>query len=339
MEKPIAPFHWELEFPEVFDLDQSLRPQSGFDVIVGNPPFIGGKKISTIFGDAYRDWLSTLHEGSNSSADIAAHFFRRAFDLLRRNGRFGLIATNTIAQGDTRSSGLRWICSNGGTIYRAVKRYKWPGEAAVVVSVVHVMKGSTIGPFLLDGRETDRITAYLFHTGSNEDPRSLEDNRDKSFVGSYILGMGFTFDDTDSKGVASSLDDKRRLVEREPRNAERIFPYLGGKQINSSPTHAPYRYVINFEDFPLRRKESGELWFNLSERTQQQQLRIGVVARGYPGPVAEDWPELMFIVRERVKPERDVQKRDALRKRWWQYADKRPGLVRALAGLNRVLGV
>ncbi len=64
---------------------------------------------------------------------VRPHSIRRAF---------GLIATNTIGQGDTRSTGLRWICNHGGTIYAARKRLKWPGEAAVVVSVIHVHKGT-----------------------------------------------------------------------------------------------------------------------------------------------------------------------------------------------------
>ena len=41
--KGIRPFHWELEFPEVFRLDESGEPQGGFDVIVGNPPFLRRK--------------------------------------------------------------------------------------------------------------------------------------------------------------------------------------------------------------------------------------------------------------------------------------------------------
>src|SRR5262249_44272698 len=55
--------------------------------------------------------------------------------------------------------------------------------------------------------------------------------------------------------------------------------------------------------------------------------------------VAEDWPDLIEIVRRRVKPERDGQKRDALRVRWWQYADKRPGLYAAIGSLEHVLVV
>lgn len=188
----LHPFHWEIEFPEVFD-----RENPGFDGFVGNPPFAG--KNTMIGGNraGYLDWLKALHEESHGNADLVAHFFRRAFDLLRQGGAFGLIATNTIGQGDTRSTGLRWICKHGGTIYEATRRKKWPGLAAVVISVVHAHKGPLPGPFLLDGRPVPVITAYLFHAGGHDDPAKLKTNEGKSFQGSIVLGMGFTFDDTD----------------------------------------------------------------------------------------------------------------------------------------------
>ena len=91
-EGPVHPFHFEIEFPEVFD-----RETPGFDVVIGNPPFLGGKRISTVLGAAYRDWLASLHTESNSNSDLVAHFFRRAFNLLRAGGALGLVATNTIA--------------------------------------------------------------------------------------------------------------------------------------------------------------------------------------------------------------------------------------------------
>ena len=134
-EKAITPFNWEIEFPEVFD-----RENPGFDAIVGNPPFLGGKKISTNYSSEYVSWLSEQYVESKGSPDIVAYFFRRAFNLLRKNGAFGLIATNTIAQGGTRSAGLRFICNHGGIIYNATRRYRWPGVAAVVVSVIHIYK-------------------------------------------------------------------------------------------------------------------------------------------------------------------------------------------------------
>ena len=136
-DRPVEPFHWEIEFPEVFD-----RPNPGFDAIVGNPPFAG--KNTTINGhpEGYLDWLKIVHPESHGNADLVAHFFRRSLTITRLGGTFGLIATNTIAQGDTRSTGLRFICNNGGIIYNATRRYRWPGMAAVVVSVVHIWKGT-----------------------------------------------------------------------------------------------------------------------------------------------------------------------------------------------------
>jgi hypothetical protein len=189
---PVTPFHWEIEFPEVFD-----RENPGFDAIVGNPPFVGGTKISTTSGDGYLNWLLTLHQQSHGNADLVAHFYRQSFNLLSKGGSFGLIATNTIAQGDTRATGLRWISTNGGVIYAARKRAKWPGQAAVVVSVVWAAKANLPGPFDLDGNCVPTITAYLFHTGGHENPELLRSNSGKSFTGCKIYGQGFLFDDAD----------------------------------------------------------------------------------------------------------------------------------------------
>jgi len=333
---PVAPFHWEIEYPEVFG-----RETSGFDAIVGNPPFAGKNTVIDSNRDGYLDWLQTIHEEAHGNADLVSHFFRRAFRLVRPDGCFGLIATNTIGQGDTRSTGLRWICTHGGTIYNARKRYKWPGQAAVVVSVVHICRGSRPGPFLLGGRQVRVITAYLFHAGGHGDPEKLEANKGKSFIGSFVLGMGFTFDDTDTKGVANPLSEMEDLVAKDPRNAERVFPFIGGEEINDHPTHAHHRYVINFADFPLCRREIGETWADADRRRRAVLHRTGVVPTDYPDPVAEDWPDLLRLVEKKVKPERlklgdngDAKRRKEL---WWLWGRYTPGLFDAAQGNTRVL--
>ena len=354
---PLAPFHWEVEFPEVFD-----RENRGFDVFVGNPPFAGKNAVAAGNIGGYPDWLKTRHEESHGNADLVAHFFRRAFDLVRAGGTFGLIATNTIAQGDTRSSGLRWICEHGGEIYRAVKRYQWPGEAAVVVSVLHVAKtgeardertgsrnveaadsgdrhatGRFPGRRVLDGAKVDAITAFLFHRGGHADPVRLQANAGKSFQGSIVLGMGFTFDDTDKKGVASPLAEMRRWIAADPCNRNVIFPYIAGNEVNSSPTHAHHRYVINFSEFPLRREESLKSWAEMDESERQRCLRRGLVPTDYPDNVAADWPELLGIVEQQVMPERMAQKDQGAKEKWWQFIRPRPKLHAAIADLERVL--
>ncbi|AKG21292.1 Eco57I restriction-modification methylase domain-containing protein [Calothrix sp. 336/3] len=300
--KGVIPFNWDIEFPEVFEKgDRNNNP--GFDAIVGNPPFAGKNTTINANAPGYQDWLKEVYPESHGNADLVAFFFRRAFEILRKGGTFGLIATNTIAQGDTRNTGLRWICQHQGTIYNAQKRVKWAGQAAVVVSVINVFKGIYQAKKLLDNREVPLISAFLFHAGGNENPTVLLANAEKSFQGSIVLGMGFTFDDTNPE--ATPIAEMHRLIEKDAKNAERIFPYIGGEEVNSSPTHTHQRYTIDF--------------FDMSEEE------------------AWEYPDLMQIVKDKVKPIRDVQKRDALRIRWWQYAEKRPGLVRAIASCDRVL--
>jgi len=329
---PITPFHWEIEFPEVFD-----RENPGFDVIVGNPPFAGKNTLLAGNREGYFDWLKTLHVESHGVADLVAHFYRSAFNLLRGYGCFGLIASNTIAQGDTRATGLRWICTHGGSIFAARKRATWPGQAAVVVSVVHVCKGDLKGPFVLDGREVQIITAYLFHSGGNESPTSLRANECGSFIGSYVLGMGFTFDDSDTKGTANPLALMRELIAKDPRNAERVFPYLGGEEVNDDPEHSHRRYVINFADFPLRRAELDKSWQAADDHQREQWERIGIVPLDYPLPVAADWPDLLNVVEQKVKPERLKQGDKIGQQRWWRFLRTRGEMLAVTAKLNRVV--
>ncbi len=305
---PVTPFHWEIEFPEVFE-----RENPGFDGIVGNPPFAGRSTLYEGSRTGYIEWLCGLNKESHGNADLVAHFFRHAFNLLRPDGCFGLIATNTIGQGDTRSTGLRWICTHGGTIYAARKRHKWPGQAAVVVSVVWTAKGNPPGPFDLDGNSVPRITAYLFHAGGHENPEVLSVNKGKSFQGSVVVGMGFTFDDTDTSGVANELAVIQELKTKNAANADRIFPYIGGDEVNDSPTQEHHRYI-----------------FNLSDLTQEE--------------ARTSFPDLLSLAEDKVKPEReaaykakpskDKEKRMQL---WWKFSRNSPELYSAIRNSERVL--
>lgn len=76
---PLVPFHWEIEFPEVF-----ARENSGFDAIVGNPPSAGKNSIAAGNPTGYLDWLKHSHEHAHGNSDLVAHFFRRTSNLLRQ---------------------------------------------------------------------------------------------------------------------------------------------------------------------------------------------------------------------------------------------------------------
>ena len=299
--EPIHPFHWEIEFPEVFDGDKP-----GFDAIIGNPPFAGKNTLINSNPEGYLDWLQAIHEESHGNADLVAHFFRRAFNLIRQDGTFGLIATKTIGQGDTRSTGLRHICLHGGTIYSARKRFKWPGEAAVFISVVHVCKGTCNAPYILDDRQVPVITAYLFHAGTHDDPQALAANAGKSFIGCFLLGMGFTFDDSGNQGVASPISEMHTLIRKDPKNGEVIAPYIGGEEILNDPRQSHHRYVIDF-----------------SGKTEAQ--------------ARERWPDLMAIVEARVKPERMQQNDRYGQETWWQFLRTRQEMRAIISAMPRTL--
>ena len=151
-ESLLPPFHWAVDFPEVFG-----RDNPGFDAIIGNPPFLGGSIFSGQGGSKLLQWLLESFDPAHGKSDLVSFFFRLAFVLLRQSGCFGLLATKSVRQGVSRETGLQFIVEHGGTIYRATRRMKWPGDAAVVVSVIHVKKGK-VYKSLLDGQPVDHIT-------------------------------------------------------------------------------------------------------------------------------------------------------------------------------------
>lgn len=121
------PMHWPLVFPEVFSLG------GGFDAIVGNPPFLGGQKLTGAMGEAYREYMvDYLASGKRGSADLVAYFELRVHQLMNGGGQTGLIATNTLAQGDSREVGLDQLESAGINIRRAIKSKPWPSNSAVL---------------------------------------------------------------------------------------------------------------------------------------------------------------------------------------------------------------
>ena len=353
------PFHWPLEFPEVFlgdpwehgrparpkaqvakSLSDSLPDEaplggSGFHAFVGNPPFMGGQKITGNLGTAYRDYLvREIAGGRRGSADLCAYFFLRAASLLRPGGMVGLLATNTLAQGDTREVGLDQLAAAGISIPRAVPSRKWPGSANLEVAHVWLHKGDWHGPWAINDEPVSGITPYLTAPGRvTGPPQRLKANEDKSFIGSYVLGMGFVLDPVEAAA----------LIARDPRNRECIFPYLNGEDLNSRPDQSPNRWVINFRDWPLNREGEGS-WILADEDRRKEWLRSGRVPRDYPGPVAADYPDLLAILEAKVKPDRDrLATGDATARdrahRWWQFARATMRLYASIGGMDRVLAV
>ncbi|MFD9959216.1 Eco57I restriction-modification methylase domain-containing protein [Amycolatopsis sp. NPDC058986] len=287
--EPIRPLHWPLEFPEVMST-------GGFDAVVGNPPFIGGQRLTGAIGKDVREYLvEYVGKGKRGSADLCSYFLLRNVDI-SLGGRVGIIATNTIAQGDTREVGLDQVVAHGRSVYRAVKSQPWPGTASLEVSLVWVGDTQLGEAIQLDGRVVHAVTPSLdARSRVSGNPYRLAANAAQSFQGSNVLGKGFMM----------SPAEAQNLIEKDAKNKDVLFPYLGGEDLNSKFDGSASRWVINFRDWNME--------------------------------TAQQYKDCFAIVEEKVKPGRLGNNRKIYRDYWWQYAEKRPALQEAISDLSRML--
>jgi hypothetical protein len=285
------PFHWPVEFPEVF------LNRGGFDAIVGNPPFMGGSKISGVLGTDYREYLvSFIADNARGNADLCAYFLRRAFRILGPWAHFGLVTTKTIAEGDTRSIGLAGLRKAGCTLTRAVRSMKWPGEANLAVALIWGCTAKWSGPKVIDGSEVPEISPLLTGAaGVHSEPLRLKSNQNRSYTGSKPYGEGFIL----------SPQHAKELLEREPSSSAVVFPYMNGEDLNSTPEQWPTRYIIDF-----------------GSRSLDEAIKF---------------PDCFAIIERLVKPYRDNVLRARTRSMWWLHEHRREELYAQLTSKTHVL--
>jgi len=222
-------FHWLLEYPEIFE-------RGAFDAFVGNPPFMGGLRISEELGDDYNEYLMSVYELTSKKADICACFFQRADQLTVKESCVGLLATNTISQGVTRRSSLDVLVAKGASIYRAIKSFLWPGQAAVIAALVIFKKGRWEGLCDCDDLQCDRIGVLLEpERHSFGQPIRLILNKHTCYQGVTMWGDEFFLPEELAANFLKSS-----------RNSCIVKTAMGGKELNNSPELMPERWAINF---------------------------------------------------------------------------------------------
>ncbi|MEV0627896.1 Eco57I restriction-modification methylase domain-containing protein [Nonomuraea wenchangensis] len=297
------PVHWPLTFPEVFEEKADGNVVGpGFSAIIGNPPFLGGTKITGASGVAYREMLiESIANGvrAGGRCDLVAYFVLRAHELLNINGQTGVIATNTLAQSDTREVGLDQLVLNEVVIRRAVKSEPWPSKSAALEYCAVWTSRAPLGGDairLADGVPAASITASLTPMSRTaKNPERLRRNVGIVFQGSKLDGIGFTLEP----------ERARKLIADDERNEEVIFPYLNGQDLNSRPDCSGSRYVINFYDWPEEK--------------------------------AKKYPEPYHQVVAQVKPSRATHGEKRTREAWWRFQRSRPELYQAMGELERVI--
>lgn len=267
------------------------------DVIVGNPPFLGGNRIRAELGDKYVDDLFRLYAGRiGATADLVTYWFERARAQLEagKTQRVGLLTTNSIRGGVNREV-LKRI-KDTGDIFMAWADRPWVLDGASVrVSMVGFDKNVEKNR-VLDGKTVDQINSDLTSFVDITSAPSLLENRSLGFRGNQ-------------KGGAFDIDEvfAQKLIEAS----------------NSSGTSN--RDVVkkwwNGEDMVNLPRKMWLIDFGLSTPIEE--------ARKYAEPFE--------YIEKHVKPERDQNNRRSYRERWWLHMEPRPSMRRAIAPLSRYI--
>ena len=163
--------------------------------------------------------------------------------LLQRNGALGLVATNTVAQGDSREVGLDAMTADGFTITRAIQSRSWPAASA---NLEYAAVWGGLGPVTPTVRPRSPTTSRCAASAHCSKPAGrvegnpirLIENAGIAFQGCIVLGMGFVVD----------VAEAQEWIAADARNAEVLFPYLNGEDLNQRPDASASRWVIDFND-------------------------------------------------------------------------------------------
>jgi hypothetical protein len=203
---------------------------------------------------------------------------------LKKDGGLGFLATNTIAQGDTREVGLESLVDLDGVIYRAVPSRKWPGSANLEVAHLWIRQGIWPGQIFLDDDPAPGITAFLtVPMAVTGKPHRLAANANLAFTGNKVYGEGFVL----------SVEDAQVLISKNARNREVLYPYLSGDDLNSQPDQAPSRWVINFGERSLDQSREYVECFDIVTR----------LVRPYRETVKREHTRRNWWLHEHIRPE------------------------------------
>lgn len=203
--------------------------------VVGNPPYLGVRKMRHELGDEYVDKLFEKYP-ENRAADFVTYWFPRALETLREGERAGFVCTNSISQNESREASIDKLIAKGGTILDAWKSYPWPGEAAVHVGIVNWLMAPWDGIRRLDGEEVASISPALTKSIDVTAARRIEMNEDISF-------MGVTPGNTE---FVLTVDQKNEIIASDPHSSKVIKPFLVGMDVNREVDQKPTRWIIDF---------------------------------------------------------------------------------------------
>jgi hypothetical protein len=268
------------------------------DVIVGNPPFLGDKKMRAELGGEYVDALRKLYEGRiPGGSDLVCYWFEKARAMIEEGKvkRAGLLATNSIRGGANRAVLDR--IKQTGNIFWAQSDRDWILDGAAVNVSMIGFDNNKIDEITLDNKIVQNINSDLTSSSDLPSAKSLPENFGLSFIGTQ---KGGPFDITKDLAM-EMLSDKGNPNNRS--NSDVIKPWTNGMDITSQNRHM---WIIDFGSY-----------MSLED--------------------ASKYEKPFEYVKKNVYPLRKDLRRENHRKYWWIHGESRPGMRKALLGLTRYI--
>jgi len=228
-------------------LDNNIRCQDALftewpkaNAIIGNPPFLGGSWIRTSLGDDYAEKVFDRFSDIRAQIDFCSYWFRLAHQNLDSTGRAGLVGTNSVSQGKSKSVTLDFILQEGGFIHEAISSQPWSGEANVHVSIVNWSKQESEFHYL-DNQLVKRINSSLQPFVGLFNVKKIKSNTGKIFIGVQPNGMGFLIKESIAK----------EWISTNPKNDEVLKLFSMGANLAKNPNGKPERWIIDFADMSI----------------------------------------------------------------------------------------
>jgi SAM-dependent methyltransferase len=328
------------------------------DVIIGNPPFLGAKRLKPEHGADYVNKVRALYPGVPGMADYCVYWLRRSQDHLPEcsdndpvAGRAGLVGTQNIRNNKSREGGLDYVCA-GGTIVEAVDNQPWSGEANVHVSIANWVKHMPVDERLTERERTVIVDKLLIPRKKKLwykiNPPAGRKSRGKRGIGNAAKEYELSFRETAM--INSALSDDIDVSVKKPLTC------------NKRPKRCFQGKIPGYSGFMLDKEKSTRLYEDSSEvvvpfltgRELLNDLHFDrwaidfrnmdiLEAQSFASAFAHCESEVLPAVRKAVvdaeKAKSDmVEARKEHLERWWQFWNRRDQLNAILSGMTRFIG-